>query len=433
MQRHALLATSVAALSLTVPLAALDAGSGFSSAVLPNPESGSVLALSSGELVTFDGTGVDRWDADGTFLENLFTLPGTFFAGCFAISPDETTALVGESSNGDLYAVDLVGGGGTYLATLAFNFDAAFETDSTAIVSAATCGFGCGNDLARIDVTTGDVTFLVNVAGSSGSLAVGPDGDLYYGTASAAFPAPPGATDILRFDAAELTGIALLSEADGELVAGGFDGSSSLVIDPVYEVLFLAENDFGTGLNRITRIPVGAGTPSLVYEGNPFDFTSQLQFFAPTGDGFFFPYQPQGSGSLATVTTDFFSFDDRLELVPERPVLAATGPGAAGSGSFELELSGAPELGLAVLGVGPQGLHDPVETAIDFAGLPLLHTGLHLGSVRVLPLVIPIDGSGAASVGPFHNTGALTGNLVFQALVYSSERSLLGSSQGLLF
>jgi len=428
MQSHALIAAIAASLFLTTPTQASETGSGYSVGLLPNPESGAVLALSDGDLVTFDGASVDRWNADGSFAENVFTLPGVFFGGCFAISPDESTALVGESSNGDLYRVDLVNGGGAYLTTLVFNYAATFETDTTAIVSAATCGFGCGNDLARVDLSTGDVTFLVNVAGASGGVAVGADGDLYYGTASGDFPAPLGSTEILRFDAADLTGSELLSEADAQVVGSGFNGAFSLVLDPVHEVLYLAENNFGTGLNRVVRIPAATGVGSVVYEGDPFDFTSQLQFFSPTGDGFFFPYQPDGSGAVTAINGE-----GRVELTPSRPQLTASGAGVGGTGPFELQLDGAPELGLAVLGVGPQSLFATTETAYLSAGLPLLHTGMQLGSIRVLPLVIEIDANGAASVGPFTNDGALTGNLVFQALVFSGERSLLGSSQGLLF
>ena len=47
------------------------------------------------------------------------------------------------------------------------------------LVSAGTCGFGCGNDLVRLDLTSGQATFLANLVGASGPLALSDSGDLY--------------------------------------------------------------------------------------------------------------------------------------------------------------------------------------------------------------------------------------------------------------
>ena len=171
---------------------------------------GSTWTLSNGQVVTFDGIEVRRVTAQGLTVGVLATFAAPAFPAFVRVDPSETFALVAESSLGNVYRVALDGGGATLLAGLTFPFDAAFEHAGSAIVSAATCGFGCGNELLRLDTQSGATTTVATVSGPSGPVATNPAGDLYYGLIPATLSGP---RSVLRFPAAALDGHELAGDA----------------------------------------------------------------------------------------------------------------------------------------------------------------------------------------------------------------------------
>ncbi|MDP6368410.1 MAG: hypothetical protein QF615_02295, partial [Planctomycetota bacterium] len=243
-----LAALAVCSLSASLTWASDTITPGFAiTASSPAPAYGASYAtLSDGRIVTFDGASFDLFAADGTLLQNLGTLPAAVWASFVEIDPSETYALIGESQSGDVFSVDLSGAGVTTVANLPYNFDAVFDTDPHfALISAAICGWGCGNDIVRLEVATGTVTPLAQIAGPSGPLALNALGELYYGTQDPAYPAPPASTDIIYWTAAQLASGAPLDETNATLLAAGFDGASALAVDPASQNLFVAENLYG--------------------------------------------------------------------------------------------------------------------------------------------------------------------------------------------
>ena len=187
--------------------------------------------LSNGNRIAFDGVSIDLYDGANNYLMNLGLLPGFVFASFVEADPSETFALVGESSNGDIFKVFIDGSGMSTLTTLDFNYDAVFDSPSSALVSASTCGFGCGNDIVRVHTTTGATTPVAEVPGSAGPVAMQSDGSLLYATISDSFPAPPGSTDIVSWTAAQLRSGTTLDLGDATLFHGGLDGAASLAVD----------------------------------------------------------------------------------------------------------------------------------------------------------------------------------------------------------
>jgi hypothetical protein len=399
---------------------------GFGTTPLFNP-SGVARALTNGDLIVWDGQRVERRSSSGALLATLVDFsPQWFFTGALAIAPDESVALVGESSNGDLFRVDLASGGAVPIANLNFNFAAAFESPSSALVSAASGLVGSGSEVSRVEVQTGLVTPLVAVPGASGPLAIDSQGNLLLATSSSSFPAPLGSSDVYLFLSSQLTGSPPLTAAQGLQIGSGFDGASALAYDPALGQIFLAENNFGSGTNRIRLVAGAASQSPTLFEGPSFGWLGIQGFVPGTGGAQFGAFQPASGGRLILTSTDFFSYDDRLALEPARPVLSASGPGASGPGPFSLDLDAGPAFGLCLLAYGPSGSVGP---ELPFLGLgqPLL-LGLALGSAALFPAAFGLDGNGHLSLS-FQNGGGLTGALSIQALCFGSTGLALGTSQ----
>lgn len=419
------LATALGAVALPAPAAAQETlAPGWQSALAVDP-GGAVRELTDGRLVTFDGRFVDLWAPDGTHLALLADLGATNFVGAFAVAPSDDFAVVGESTNGDVFRVELDGSGATLLANLFFNYDAAFAPSGDLYVSAATGGFGTGNDVVRVDPATGATTTILHVEGPSGPIAFDALGNLFYATQSNDFPAPAGATDVLLFQAADIAApTSALSEADGFLYAGGFDGASSMVCDRATSRVYLAETNFSNGVNRVRQALGSAAQSPILAEGQPFEWISVAQFLAGSGPALFSAFQPEGGGRLVYGRTDFASLDERRTLTPARASLTVGGPGVGGAGNFSLELAGLDPDGSLLLVWGPTALVGP-ELAVGV--LPPLFTGLDLGTLELFPFQFGVDGAGAASI-TLYNPGGLEGLLTFQGLLLDGTGSAAGTS-----
>lgn len=427
----AALAAFVALLASAFPVPASAqqdvAADGFALVDVPYPGQRVAATLSNGDVVAFDGATIGRYDASGALLVLLGAFDPPVFTGAFAIDPSETFALVGESTNGDLFRVDLAGAGMALLTNLYFNYDADFESATTAIVSAATGGFFTGNDLVRVDTTTGATQVLAHVSGPSGPVDVDRFGNLWYATQDPVFPPAAGTTDVVFFTAAQLAGGVLLGDADAFTFSSGFDGGSSLAEDETFATLYMTEASFDLQVNRVRAIGSSPALSAVLVEGDPLFFGASIERRPGDGIAIFRPYQPVSGGALVWAATDFAGTSTRRRLEPARPLASVSGPGTSGAGPVTFDLAGAAPNGTFLLLYGLQSTYGSLESAVLFQNVLPLFTGLDLGTLAYLPLFLPIDANGAGSL-PFENPGFLQGLVVLQALVCDASGKPFGTS-----
>ncbi|MDP6540231.1 MAG: hypothetical protein QF903_09810 [Planctomycetota bacterium] len=377
--------------------------------------------LNNGDRVTFDGVSIDLYDEAGGFLMNLGALPGFVFTSFVESDPSETYALVGESTFGDIYKVMLDGSGLSAVANIPFHYDAVFEGADSALISASPCLCGT-NEIYRLDLTGGAPQPIISVPGASGPVALSNDGDLYYATASAQFPAPPGSTDIVFWTADQLASGSTLTLGDATVFHSGLDGGAALAVDPVYGSLVLAEAVFGSQSRLLEFAPDGDLVGSSVTSSN---YLSNVELRATGTTGHFHAWQPDSGVTLhyndldAGLIVDVRSHRPRAELV------------ANGSAVTFRVTEALPNSAMLVLW-GPQGAYDPDETSYGMFPGFLFHTGLPLASIRRLPFLSAVDGAGVGEFTYF-DPGHLAGTLVFQALLLDGSGSgFVGSSRAVL-
>lgn len=411
---------------------------GFEATPQVLPGGSSTRTLSSGDIITVDSVGVDRWKADGTFVQNLGVFPTSIFGGCFDVDPTESFAIVGRTDSSatpnPVYRVALDGSGMTQIADIVFNYDGAFTASGDYYLSAAIGGFGAGNSLLRVDTTTGAVTELGQLPGASGPIGVDALGNLYYATISSMFPAPAGSTDVVLFTAADLATAdcnlgTCLGLGDAIPFATGYDGASSLVVDKRTGHAYMVENNFGTGANRIWAITGGPSSGTPLVEGQTFNWMSNLEVQSGVAAPELRAYQPADDARLFYTTTDFVNPAVRSQVQAKRSELQLSGAGLLGAGTVDITVTGAEPGGGALLFFGPTALVSGTEGAFSLAGVvPTLFTGLDLASVQVFGGVLPVDGAGSASTS-FLNPGGYAGLVTLQALVLDTNLvDILGTS-----
>jgi len=413
-------------LALSAPSFADTPAAGFALARLPYPGASLVATLPGGDVLAFDGLAVTRHDASGALLQTLATFPGFVFGSFLVVDPSGTYAVLGESLNQEIFKVDLGSGGLTFLAPLTFNFDAVFVDATTVVVSAAPCGFCGKTNLYRLDTTTGALVEFAEVTGPSGPVALDAAGNLYYATQSETFPAPPGSTEIWRFDANEIDGSSYLLDADATVVASGFDAGGDLVCDVATGELYLAESSFTTGSSLLWQVRSTRATSHLVAESGAFTSIGNLEFVAGQAPALFAPYQPDFGGTLRYTSTDFSMTFTRQFVTPARTELALVGPGTSGPGPFDLEITGGPAGGVALVLYGPQSLLAPVETGFVTGVTAPLFSRLDAFTFVYGPL-LGLDGNGEASLG-FVNPGTWVGTAAVQAIVVDPLLGVVGTS-----
>ncbi len=411
-----LLAGGALSAPLPRPAAQSVAADGFELQALAYPGQAFTATLASGDVVSWDGVEVLLSAPDGALRQVLATFPSSVFASFVVVAPDESFAVIGESSVGDLYKVDLSAGGAAFLTHLFFNFDAAFDPAGDLVVSAATGGFSTGNDLVRVDPASGAQTPLAHVAGPSGPVALDPAGNLYYATQSPVFPAPPGSTDVLLFAAPLLDGSSVLSEADALLIGMGFDGGASLAFDPEGPALYMAESSFGAGTSRIVRVNGLPAASPVLLAGTGGLWYSNLEVQTAPGGPVLAAYQPAGGGTLRVNATDFAATSQRSALRPRRPSLALQGPGLGGAGPFQVVFGGGVPLGQGMLAFAFDAFALAREVPFSLGGAPPLFLGLDLGHAFLVPVTYGLDAGGAGTAS-FTNPGGLEGVLALQGLV----------------
>ena len=431
MRKHLLTLAAAAVCSLSPSASALateTTAPGFAvSASSPAPAYGASYAtLSDGRIVTFDGASFDLFAADGSLLLNLGTLPAAVWASFVEIDPSETYALIGDSQTGDVFSVDLGGAGVTTVANLPYNFDAVFDADSHfALISAAICGWGCGNDILRLEVATGAITPVAHVDGPSGPLALNAVGELYYATQDPAFPAPPASTDIIYWTPSQLASGAPLDETNATLLAAGFDGASALALDPTSQNLFVAENLYGVS-GKIHQLDRFGTRVAEVASG--LNWLSNMEFLPATGPGTFQAWQP-ASVTMIYRRDDFNVYTtDRVSLTPARATATISG---SVPGALTVTFDGCMPDAAVLLTWGNVNYYDADEFTYDIGlGFPL-HFAVPLAAVRRQPFPLPTDSSGTA-VFRYYDLGAFAGTLEFQAVLMDQNLALIGTSQAVL-
>ena len=425
--RQATFRTLFGALLLSTGVHAQDVpASGFALEALAPPAAlfSQTATFSDGRYVVYDGQSVDLYAADGSFLQNLTVFGAFGFPSFVRIDPDESFLIVAESTNGTISEVNLAGGSGP-VANLAFAYDAVFDGIDTLLVSAATCGFGCGNELWRIDLTTGALTQFGQLPGASGPLALDEFGGLYYATVTDQFPVPAGQTDVLYWDAGVIAMGSFLTPANAQVIVSGLDGAVALVKDTsLGGGLYLTENFF-PAFSRLIRVGATPGSSEILLEARTGFTLGNLELDAGSGRADFAAYQPAEGGVLTLTSTDFTATLDRQTLAPARAGLEVVGPGTTGPGPFDVNVQGGPPLGLGFIYYCDQALFDPMERA--FLGFtPPLLLGLDLGtlgSVPGSPIALDMNGDGGNT---FNNPGGIEGNFTLQVILL--DGTVVGST-----
>ena len=427
-----MLRASSAALAVALSLspAAQGVQDGFERVPLPYPGGttlSSSLTLSTGEFVVFDGLSVVQHSADGTSATVLGSFPAFVFPSFLAVDADENALYVGESSTGGIHRLFVgVSSSPDFLLSLPLNYDACVFQDEL-WVSAATCGFGCGNELWRVDLATLAPTLVAQLPGASGPLALDADGSLFYATVTDAFPPPPGASAVVRFARSVLQGPLPLTLADAAPVGSGFDGAARLTRDAERGGLFLVENDFATGANRIRRVGSSPASSPILYEGPLGRALGGLSLVTSADDApAFLPYQRADGGQLVHTSTDFGAVFERAAIVPRRPRASVSGPGTLGAGPFSVTLEHGVPGGFARLFYAPRASYQSPEPVYLSGGLPLSF-GLALGTQQAVPGLFVLDGAGHLSAD-FVNPGGYEGRFALQFLLLTGAPALAGTS-----
>ncbi len=434
--RSLLLAALLAAAPFALSPSAQDvSGPGFALAPAPYPGApafGATTTLANGDIVVFDGQEVFQYASNGTLLLHLGGLPNPVFPSFVLVDPDEDELYVGESSTGAIFHF-LVGTSTNpdLIATLPFNYDAAMFDGNALFVSAATCGFGCGNQIWRVDLASLQARKVAQVPGASGPIVFDPQGNLYYGTAPAAFPPPPNPTRLYRWSAAQLAGPNVLGLADAQFLAGGFEGASRLAYDPRVVALYLVENSFATGATRIRRILGGPAQSPVVVEGQLFRSITNLSLQAGSTAAQFRAFQPPSDAALSYTTSDFVAPPVRVVVQPARPSAFFSGPGTSGPGAFQLELENGPHKGFARVFFFPSASAHAPEVVRTVAGVPLfLSARPLLGSAGLAGQTwqwLALDAHGGL-LQSYTNPGGLLGALAAQFVLFDADLRVAGTS-----
>lgn len=401
---------------------------GLDSRLTPLPAAAaSPLALPSGDIVYCDGN--DLWrDTPGQSPQSLLHLPAFAF-GSFTLDVGAGNLLFAENTTHRLWLVPLQGPPPAQpLASIVYNYDAVQLGPQHVLVSAKTGGFGTpDNDLVVLNLLTGATQLLASLPGASGPVAVAGNGDVYYATASLAFPTPPGQTSVLRFrrplvDAALQLGT-VLGLADADLVFAGLDAAADICCDDDGDLLFTDwfQNTLGE-LNDVDGPAPWLSAPLLSYGTAP--GAAAVQFLAGGGATRFEPFQPVGS-TVVVFETDFFSTSTLRFLTPRRAGLTPVGPAPIPGGSVTLQVVDGPANGLGLLAIALDTTAGSGAFAVAGFEQPL-HWNFVLANTPLLEPA-PFAADGTLSV-TFWNPGFVVPMPATAQVALLSSAGVLGSS-----
>jgi hypothetical protein len=389
--------------------------------------------LSDGTRVESDGLSVDHVAADGTLILHLGSYAFSVFPSFVLLAPDESFALVGESTNGFIDRFALDGSGRASVGNVFYNYDALWEDAGHVLVSADTVGT-FQNQIVRLDIASGATTLVAQLTGASGPIARrARTGELFVGLVDFT---QPNSDALLRYDAAQLSSGLVLLPSDAQVFASSLPTVASLRIDERYDVpgldfwrLFVAFAPFGSPSAIGCFTPGGARLPDLVTSP---DSISNLELRRGSGPGCVGPWQPDAGEQLSYRGTQFCfpscSTAEIRVLEPRRPQASIHGPGLGNpaGGSVTVDIDGCPPNASVLLLSGPQSLFTPNEhTRVHPAGF-LWHSGLAWTPLRRL-VTLATDAAGHATFS-YDNPGTFNGTHAFQALVRDVNGAFVGSS-----
>ena len=215
---------------------------------------------SNGDIVAYTGKAVVRVTERGT--ETLYS--STENLGSSFVKVDSSTGDIyfGESSNGTIKVIH--GGGAHTVATIANNYDMAIDQAGRLFISAA-------NDMWTesyiYTIGANGVVQIGTVDGPSGPLAIGANGDLYYGTASSDFYSY-GTQGIMKWSSdllnQALAGTASLSAANADSVISGTDNVSSMAFDANGTLYYTTSQQYPSTIWKVSdgsqRVLTGVNT-----------------------------------------------------------------------------------------------------------------------------------------------------------------------------
>jgi hypothetical protein len=259
--------------------------------------------LAGSRTLVFDGDHLDVFDASGGLERRLASLPAFRFPSFVVVDAAQSHAWIGESTLHALYRLDLASGALAQVGTLNNAYAACALAGGDLVLSAATCGFNCGNDLFVLDGATLALAQIGHVPGASGPLACTAQDDVLYGFQANGLP-QPGELWIGRWSAQAVAAGGPLTEVGADMLAGGFDGLASLAVDARGGHVFAAESPFA-GTARIVELHAQGRRIATVAESGA--FLSNVVVEEVGGPGALQPWHPRGM-RLHWLETDFSTF-----------------------------------------------------------------------------------------------------------------------------
>lgn len=421
-----LAAPALAAPQVTTPEPGYQAGTSASLSDLcaDGPTYASFL---DGSYIVFDGQDVEHRSANGVLLRRHASFPFYTFPSFMSLNESATTAYFGESSNGNVFELDLATSQLSPMGQFVFNFDMAIDDAAGfGYISAASGAFGL-NSVHRINLTTFAATEVVSLLGFSGPVTLDATGDLLVGRLPDTFPFPTGSVSVLRFAAADLAAGALLLEADAAVEVANLDGLSSMVYDASADQLILMETNAGTtGFDTVLWKHRTGGALEPIAETAGFAGGIEIHN-TPIGTHFG-PYQPNYAG-ISFIESDCFGSGtlNRAEIRGLRPTSSFSGPSIGGSGAASFNLSGGPAQGFASLWIARSGGLSTNDVVVDLGGTyPIALRATQSSFGRRFPM-IPLSATGDLSL-PFFQDSSIEGAMMAQFLVFDASGALLTSS-----
>lgn len=379
--------------------------------------------LANGNRLVFDGQNVWIETDAGVPVQSLGGLPAMSFASFIEADPTQTFAVLGESTTGQIFRVNLGTGGPTFLASLLYAYDLVFEGTGNAIVSAADPSF-TSNNLVRIDLWSGATSVIANVSGPSGPIALSSAGDLYYATQPLVFPTPPGSVSIVRWTSTQIaTGPFPLHESDASVFASGLDGGAALAFDPVFGNLFVSVPGT-TGDSRIVEIDRTGAVVGTV--ATTPDTSGKIEVVDAPGAGACSAFQPAGRALRYRATQYSFPAPSTSRIVtvsPRRPVLTSV---QNLDGTMTCTLTGGWPSASALVISGNVSQYSPTESSYDLVK-HLFWTGMPFNAIRRAGITFATDTTGTGSF-TFQNPTNVQGLFVLQALVRDPAGVYRGTS-----
>ena len=423
--------------ALTPCLSAQSFPEGYQTRVQSLPkEAGNVLVTGT-SVIYF--TGKELWRDDGKTKTSLLSFQNSTF-GSFTIRVDDRNVLFGESSNGDIYLVPTAGGTAQKLVNLKFNYDAVTYPGGWAIVSAKTGGFSSkNNDLVAVNLSTGKTDTIAEIPGASGPVTLDAAGNLYYATASSAFPAPKGSVQLLRFDAEQLAkkgfGNGKLVASDAKVLIKGLDAAGSIQLDSDDDVILtdwmnsaLVEVNDANGQSPTATVLQSYKGATVSAIGLQF-LGGQRGFFSHPE---FEPFQPQAGGTLVVHESKFGSVSQLRMVSGRRPVTALSTNDPKPFSKFAIEVTGGPKLGR-----GFMALTLPFSSSIE---LSFKVVGYEQSVLRNASLLLPVvlvpvgfDQQGRTALPLFHPGFQSPLTIVTQTYLTDGANQVAGSSTPLCF